>query len=248
MGYFIIILLVVVIVVLFLKNSQLQADNNVFKVERNISQPEEVSEYKRLVLNYKEKRDREKSSFLESIWKKEKPKTNEIVFDEEILSELHSKYESVGKLHEGMVLIGRKDEQGKTKYGYANISGQLVIPLFYTYASDFKEEVAIVSPTASQVFLSVCGGKCGVINKAGEYIILPQYDELHKFSEGFAACRITDKWGFIDKKGNMVISPQFISVYEDFKDGLAIVEKEWAKWYYVDKNGKGNQICNVRGL
>ena len=37
----------------------------------------------------------------------------------------------------------------------------------------------------------------------------------------------------------MVITPQYLSIYEDFKDGLAIVEKEHCKWYYIDKNGEG---------
>ena len=244
MGYLIIIL-IFVIVVLFLRNNQLQADNHVFKAEKNISQAIEVSEYERLVLNYQKRRSDERSALIESIWKNENPQTNKMDFDMEILSKLHNEYESVEKLQEGIARVSRKDKEGKKKYGFVDASGQLIIPLIYSYASDFKEDVAIVSPTASQVFMSVCGGKCGVINKKGEYVIFPAYDELRKFSEGLSACRIVDKWGFIDKKGNMVITPQYLSIYEDFKDGLAIVEKEHCKWYYIDKNGEGNKLCNI---
>jgi len=247
MGY-LIIFLMLAIVVLFLKNNQLQADNNVLKSEKKEPQSREISEYERLVLNYKKKRANERSLLLESIWEDKKPQTDNTGFNSEILSKLHDEYESVGKLQEGIARVSKKNEQRKEKYGFVDASGQLIIPLIYSYASDFKEEVAIVSPTASQVFMSVCGGKCGVINKKGEYVILPKYDELRKFSEGLAACRIGDKWGFIDKKGNMIIPPQFLSIYEDFKDGLAIVEKEWTKWYYITKTGEGNQMCNIMNL
>ena len=147
MGYLIIIL-IFVIVVLFLRNNQLQADNHVFKAEKNISQTIEVSEYERLVLNYQKRRSDERSALIESIWKNENPQTNKMDFDMEILSKLHNEYESVEKLQEGIARVSRKDKEGKKKYGFVDASGQLIIPLIYSYASDFKEDVAIVSPTA----------------------------------------------------------------------------------------------------
>jgi hypothetical protein len=33
------------------------------------------------------------------------------------------------------------------------------------------------------------------------------------FSEGLAAVKVNGKWGIIDKKGKMVIPPQFIDAY-----------------------------------
>lgn len=89
MGYLIIIL-IFVIVVLFLRNNQLQADNHVFKAEKNISQTIEVSEYERLVLNYQKRRSDERSALIESIWKNENPQTNKMDFDMEILSNLNN--------------------------------------------------------------------------------------------------------------------------------------------------------------
>jgi len=53
--------------------------------------------------------------------------------------------------------------------------------------------------------------------------------------EGLAAVRLKDKWGYIDKKGDIAINPQF----EDaggFGDGLAPVESE-RKWGFIRKTG-----------
>ena len=45
-----------------------------------------------------------------------------------------------------------------------------------------------------------------------------------------------NKWGFVDKGGNIVIEPQFVSV-GDFKEGLASVQVG-DKWGFIDYTGK----------
>ncbi|PSO79918.1 MAG: hypothetical protein BRC51_06045 [Cyanobacteria bacterium SW_12_48_29] len=40
-------------------------------------------------------------------------------------------------------------------------------------------------------------------------VINPQFDYAGEFSEGLAPIKISDKWGYIDKTGEMVINPQF---------------------------------------
>jgi WG containing repeat len=40
-------------------------------------------------------------------------------------------------------------------------------------------------------------------------IIPPQYDVAYGFSEGLARIRVGDKWGYIDKTGQMAIPPQY---------------------------------------
>ncbi len=53
-------------------------------------------------------------------------------------------------------------------------------------------------------------------------VIKPQFDWASNFSEGLASVRIDDKWGSIDKSGEIVIRPQFDSALE-FSEGLASV-------------------------
>ena len=40
-------------------------------------------------------------------------------------------------------------------------------------------------------------------------VVKPQYENAEWYSNGMVAVKVGDKWGFIDKSGNMVIKPQF---------------------------------------
>ncbi|UBF26030.1 WG repeat-containing protein [Kovacikia minuta CCNUW1] len=59
------------------------------------------------------------------------------------------------------------------------------------------------------------------------------------FSEGLAAVKIGEKYGYIDRTGNLIIQPKF-DYAGSFSEGLAVVGKEGEpeKWGYIDKAGK----------
>ncbi len=87
------------------------------------------------------------------------------------------------------------------------------------------------------------GGKYGFIDKQGQIVIKPRFDDAKDFSEGLARVRIGDssrgKWGFIDRQGEFVIAPQFDHA-ENFSEGLAIVRTgdfRSGKYGFIDKNG-----------
>ena len=82
-----------------------------------------------------------------------------------------------------------------------------------------------------------------------------KYDAATDFSEGLAAVKVNNKWGFIDTTGKMVITPQFNPWQAQFKahfsDGLVAVNMVSAKvsgketdnpagarWGFADKTGK----------
>lgn len=55
------------------------------------------------------------------------------------------------------------------------------------------------------------GKKWGFANvKTGKTQVEPAYDEVEFFINGFAPVRIEDKWGIIDKDGNMIIEPKYL--------------------------------------
>ncbi len=83
-------------------------------------------------------------------------------------------------------------------------------------------------------------------------ILPPTYSCVGEFHEGLASVSIkmydnegnvpVYKWGFISKKGEMLINPQFEEV-EDFRNGLAKVwigdsKKRDSKFGYIDRAGK----------
>lgn len=106
------------------------------------------------------------------------------------------------------------------------------------------------------------GEKWGFIDATGAVRIPPQFDEVVQtstqtlmgirgipgrgfigripgvgpFTEGLAAVRLADKWGFVDTGGKMVIPPQF-KWAAPFAEGLALV-KAGGDCVYVDHAGK----------
>ncbi|WP_153730413.1 WG repeat-containing protein [Sporosarcina obsidiansis] len=54
-------------------------------------------------------------------------------------------------------------------------------------------------------------------------IIAPKYDMARDFSEGLAAVKVGEKWGYIDTKGNTVIDFQYDDAYT-FSEGKALVK------------------------
>ena len=73
------------------------------------------------------------------------------------------------------------------------------------------------------------------------------YDKAISFSEGLAAVKNKDKYGFIDIKGNQVVPCIYDEVYNSanlytyyrFSNGLARVKKA-GKWGFIDK--RGNEV------
>lgn len=82
------------------------------------------------------------------------------------------------------------------------------------------------------------------MNKKGEIVYSRKFDvpeeveplcDFDSFSEGIAKFRVNWKYGFINKKFEEIIPPIYDFAY-DFKDGLALVEKD-SKRFYIDRQG-----------
>jgi WG containing repeat len=70
--------------------------------------------------------------------------------------------------------------------------------------------------------------------------VLDRIEECYDFSEGLAAVKLGNKWGYIDKSGKTVIQQQFDEA-EPFSEGLAavkVLQSNITKAGYIDKEGK----------
>ena len=88
------------------------------------------------------------------------------------------------------------------KWGYTNAKGELVIDAKYNMAYAFYEGLALVTDDPNKLFWKY-------IDTNGNQAIDDQYGKAGNFSMGLAMVMIAGKCGYINKKGEIVIEPQY---------------------------------------
>lgn len=78
--------------------------------------------------------------------------------------------------------------------------------------TDFSERLAVGSKE----------GRCGYIDRRGQFVIAPSFDAADSFSEGLAAVSLKGRWGYIGKHGAFAVAPTY-ALAEPFSDGVARV-------------------------
>ncbi|NUM31349.1 MAG: WG repeat-containing protein [Bacteroidetes bacterium] len=112
------------------------------------------------------------------------------------------------------------------QWGFIDSTSKYIVKPMYSFAGSFSDG-----------FAKVClNNKCGFIDKKGNIAIDLVYNDVIEFNGETAAVKDeNDNWGFINKNGIFLISPQFYEVENFDKNGFAIVKYTDKKSY---KNGK----------
>lgn len=131
----------------------------------------------------------------------------------------------------------------KSRYGYMNESGQIVVPADFDYVWDFKDGMGRVRKN----------GKYGFVNDKGELSIPAAFAYADDFKDGFARVNTKDTtvldrhydgydlnsdWTFIDRSG--VVIGQSFAKAEYIRTGLAQVKDDPsydAAWSYATMSG-----------
>lgn len=139
-------------------------------------------------------------------------------------------YKGAKSFAEGLAVVSSFGEYG---YGYINKEGEVVIPFGFDNADQFSDGIAIVYYDRTCYY----GAEQCCINKNGEFVEIAYcVEHIHSsFSNGRAAVRIKNLFGYIDTKGQLVIQPEYED-YGEFKNGCAIVMKD-KKIGCIDTNG-----------
>jgi hypothetical protein len=187
----------------------------------------------------------------------------------------------VAEFHEGRaaICLERKTQQPgepRCDMGFIDETGNMVITPLYFDARAFSEGLAYVQSYEFRGFIDLQGrrviktdndptrdfheglaavttpGKgAGYIDHTGKMVIKQQYSFADDFSEGLAGVLVDREFGFINKKGEMVIPPRFVPrrgwyswnpiiATSRFSEGLAPVSigSEFKRvWGYINHKG-----------
>ncbi len=151
----------------------------------------------------------------------------------------------------------------KGKFGWANVSGELIIPIEYDGGTfglmpnglicaikrekwgciDFKNTIIVpfiydnILPFKDGYSQVTSNGKMGFVNTAGVEIIKPVYDKIEPFLNGAAVVMKDNKYGFINTKGTILgdISYDGAFSFDEHKFGYI---KIGTKYGVIDSTGK----------
>lgn len=130
------------------------------------------------------------------------------------------------------------------RIGFIDLRGRVAInPEFDDFRTGFSGGLAVVK--APRLFRA---SKWGVIDKTGEFVASPMYDDALPYTEGLSRVQMDGRWGFIDTSGNQVIRPQYAKA-SPFNAGRSAVQLQNSSdpdhaslqantWTCIDKKGK----------
>ena len=150
--------------------------------------------------------------------------THELV----IQPQYYSAYDFSG----GLAAVVLNDCEDSCRYTYIDKTGKQPFTQSFSTAGDFIQGRAIVA-------LSYCAAEpClyGTINRRGQFIITPIYQNLLPMSEGLYAAQTTRGYGFIDAMGTVIIP----FIYQDatsFVEGTSAVKKD-SVWIFINHTGQ----------
>ncbi len=137
---------------------------------------------------------------------------------------IEQKYNFVSRFVDNYAIAQSKN----SKYGIIDKRGDVVIDFQYDELDNLSEDFVFYKENNKYGYIDI-------VNKAKSE---PIFDKTKKFKEGLSAVCIKGKWGFINKKGEYIVNPQYYDV-SNFSGGLASVSNSIYKTAgYINKKGK----------
>jgi len=151
----------------------------------------------------------------------DEPRAKYVLFDEnnnKISSKIYSGIKN--NISEGLIAVseGYSGNYTRPRWGFIDKTGKEIIECWYDFVGEFSEGLAVVG--------NGIGINCrySYINTQGKKItgISESFMNARNFSEGYAAVKDHNGWGYINKEGHHVLSCRFDNA-ESFSNGKAKV-------------------------
>ncbi len=148
------------------------------------------------------------------------------------------KYDDVqiSTINNDYVVLEGEDSTGWISSGYADLKGNIIIPIFYETPYESSQPLRVFTPV-SEFILYYSSYNWGCINTKGKVVIPFEYQEINPFAGGLAAVVKNEKYGYVDKSGKVVIPTMYDNA--DLKGSVAgglNYVKKGTKWGFVDVN------------
>jgi len=140
---------------------------------------------------------------------------------------IEPKFDSLFEFTDGLAAaqIDNPDHTARTA-GFIDPTGEFVVTFdkVQRMKSSHRSGLALVWRTEPPYYIFV--------DRAGEAVLTPDYDQVEPFHEGRAAVLAGDRWGFIDTEGNEVIPPRYPWLPTPFDNGMtALIDPPgWVNW------------------
>ena len=118
---------------------------------------------------------------------------------------------------------------------YKGVFMKKILPLFLILLAVMTTGCSCI--TNNNLYEIKQNGKIGFINLNGKEVVEAKYENaILNNSQPLIAVKFNGLWGFIDKKGEFTIVPQYKET-KGFKDGLAYVKDDNFE-YYINYKGE----------
>lgn len=87
------------------------------------------------------------------------------------------------------------------------------------------------------IYIAQLKGKVDFITSSGNWYIDPLYEDSKGFINGIAAIKSNGKWGYINRKGEITISPRFDKA-EPFENYMFSEVVSDQRHYYIGREGQ----------
>ena len=157
-------------------------------------------------------------------------------------------YEDAGDFSEGLAAVYKRSgeyantmfgRREKLKCGYIDKTGNTVIPFNFQQCysitmNEFHNGLAVQGVSSRNVYAQVFG----YIDKTGEWVIRPKFDDAENFEKGIAQVVINDQYGYINTKGEQIIPCEYDKYGGSFFNDSTIVLKKDGVEFYFNLQGK----------
>jgi outer membrane protein assembly factor BamD (BamD/ComL family) len=121
----------------------------------------------------------------------------------------------------------------KSKKGFIDLNGKIVIPAIYDEALYYSEGLIAVRKK----------NKWGFIQKNGKVTIDFQFQNLTPFEQGLAKAKKNNNWGIINKDGNVILDFAYQQI-QNYND-IAIVTKNDLKGLFELNSNKSEKLTEI---